>query len=110
MAGEFKKEFGYDIPIGVLTEKVSEEAQLGSQFFYMRALCVVSLLFSIDDEKRPQLYKIDPAGHYCGYKATSTGEKEAAASSNLEKELRKETNKVFSDPMKTAIKILQDVN
>jgi len=82
-AGDFKYENGYDIPINVLAEKISELAQQYSQHIYMRPLCVVSLLFTIDDEKRPQLYKLDPAGYYIGYKATATGEKEQAATGNL---------------------------
>ena len=108
-AGDFKYEMGYDIPINVLAEKISELAQQYSQHIYMRPLCVVSLLFTIDDEKKPQLYKLDPAGYYIGYKATSTGEKEQACTGNLEKAFKKNPSLSTEDTIKTAIKVLQDV-
>ncbi len=44
---------------------------------------------SVDDEKGPQLFKVDPAGHYLGYKACSAGVKEAEASNLLEKAYKK---------------------
>ena len=34
----------------------------------MRPLGVVSMLIAIDEEKGPQLFKVDPAGYYIGYK------------------------------------------
>lgn len=43
---------------------------------------------SVDDELGPQLYKVDPAGHYLGYKACSAGVKEAEAANLLEKALK----------------------
>lgn len=109
-AGDFKYEMGHDIPINVLADKTSELAQEYSQHIYMRPLCVVSLLFTIDDENRPQLYKLDPAGFYIGYKATSAGEKEQAATANLEKAFKKNPSLSVDDTIKTAIKVLQDVN
>ena len=36
----------------------------------MRALATVAMLVSVDDERGPQLYKIDPAGHYFPYKVS----------------------------------------
>jgi hypothetical protein len=37
----------------------------------MRPLGVVSIFFSHDEEKGPQLMQVDPAGYYVGYKASS---------------------------------------
>ena len=34
----------------------------------MRPLAVVPILAGIDEEQGPQLYKVDPAGYYVGYK------------------------------------------
>jgi len=51
----------------------------------MRAYAAELTFFSIDSEKGAQLIKIDPAGHYAGYKAVSCGCKEQELSSHLEK-------------------------
>lgn len=38
------------------------------QHAYMRPLGVVSMLIGIDEERGPQLFKVDPAGYFVGYK------------------------------------------
>ena len=47
------------------------------------------ILVSIDEDRGPQVYKTDPAGYYCGYKATSAGAKQTEANNYLEKKIRK---------------------
>ena len=47
------------------------------------------ILIAIDDEHGPQVYKADPAGYCCGYKAASCGAKQTEADAYLEKKLRK---------------------
>jgi 20S proteasome subunit alpha 1 len=106
-AGDYRYEYGYDIPINVLGDKVSEIAQMYTQHAYMRPLCVVTMLFTIDDEKGPQLFKIDPAGHFVGYKATSSGEKEQSATNQLEREYKKRSDFSTDESIKIAIKALQ---
>ena len=66
--GDYKYENGHDMPINVLADKIGELSQLYTQHAYMRPLCVMTMLFSIDEERGPQLFKIDPAGHFVGYK------------------------------------------
>lgn len=63
------------------------------------------ILIAYDDENGPQVYKADPAGYYCGYKAASAGVKNIEASTQLEKEFRKkpchtnaETIQVLQNP------------
>ena len=34
----------------------------------MRPLGVMPMLFGIDEERGPQLFKVDPAGYFVGYK------------------------------------------
>jgi len=47
------------------------------------------IMIGVDDEFGPQVYKADPAGYYCGYKATSAGVKHVEASNYLEKRIKK---------------------
>ena len=47
------------------------------------------IMIGIDDEFGPQMYKADPAGYYCGYKATAAGVKHVEASNYLEKRIKK---------------------
>ena len=35
----------------------------------MRPLAVIPILLGIDEERGPQLFKVDPAGYFVGYKA-----------------------------------------
>lgn len=107
-AGDYRFEYGYEIPIHVLAEKIGEIAQTYTQHAYMRPLCVVSLLFTLDDEKGPQLYKIDPAGHFVGFKAAATGEKEQSAVNHLEREYKKRSDFSTDEAIKIAIKTLQN--
>ena len=37
------------------------------------------ILIGPDDERGPQIFKLDPAGYYTGYKATSAGQKQTEA-------------------------------
>jgi 20S proteasome subunit alpha 1 len=109
-SGDYRNDYGYDIPVFVLAQRIGEICQMYTQQAYMRPLCVMSILFSLDSEKGPQLIKIDPAGHFKGYKATSAGEKEQSGTNILERELKKNPNLTVDETVKIAIKSLQDVN
>jgi len=50
------------------------------------------IMIGIDEERGPQVYKADPAGYYCGYKATAAGSKHVEASNYLEKRMKKKPN------------------
>eukprot|EP00959_Pyramimonas_sp_CCMP1952_P224739 4699342-Pyramimonas_sp.AAC.1 len=45
---------------------VADQAQVYTQHAYMRPLGVSSILFAIDEENGPQLFKTDPAGRGVG--------------------------------------------
>lgn len=47
------------------------------------------ILVGLDEEFGPQLFKCDPAGYYCGFKATAAGVKQTEATSFLEKKVKK---------------------
>ena len=55
------------------------------------------ILIAFDDENGPQVYKTDPAGYYCGYKATSAGVKQLEANSFLEKKIKKKQDYNFAE-------------
>ena len=107
-AAEFQDDFGYTIPINVLAQKISEQCQFYTQQAHMRPLCVISLLFSFDDEKGPQLIKLDPSGFYLGYFACATGEKEQSTVNYLEREFKKKSSLSDEETIHLAIKSLQN--
>mmetsp|Transcript_65075 Transcript_65075/g.107952 ORF Transcript_65075/g.107952 Transcript_65075/m.107952 type:complete len:177 (+) Transcript_65075:98-628(+) len=75
IASKFKDKNGYEIPVHYLTLKVANYIQVFTQHAYMRLYAVSPMYFSIDDEKGPQLFQMDPAGFYMGYKASAAGHK-----------------------------------
>lgn len=108
-AAEFRYKFGYEIPVDYLAKVLADKAQVYTQHAYMRPLGVVSMLISIDEERGPQLFKVDPAGYYIGYKATSVGTKETEATNFLEKKLKSNPQLSFEDAVQAAISALQSV-
>ena len=46
-------------------------------------------LIGHDSELGPQVYKVDPAGYYVGFKATASGQKQTEAMNFLEKKWKK---------------------
>lgn len=55
------------------------------------------ILVSMDENGAPQLYKTDPAGYYCGYKAVGVGVKQTEANNYLEKKIRKKPSWTFNE-------------
>lgn len=44
-----------------------------------RAKDVAMILIGPDDERGPQIFQLDPAGFFTGYKATASGQKQTEA-------------------------------
>ena len=73
----------------------------------MRPLGVISTLIGIDEERGPQLFKVDPAGYFVGYKATATGPKEQEAINFLEKKVKPDAALTSDQTVQLAISALQ---
>lgn len=67
-------------------------------------------LIGVDEEFGPQLFKVDPAGHFAGYRATACGPKDKEATTFLEKKFRNEDLQLNqTDMIRLAIDALQTV-
>ena len=110
-ASEWKFKNGYEIPIQQLAQKLGDRNQQTTQYAYMRALCVQVTLVGIDEERGPQVFKVDPAGWVMGFKATSSGPKEQEAINSLEKQVKKLDGKGWTkeSAIQSAIYTLQNV-
>ena len=62
------------------------------------------MLIGYDEEIGPQLYKTDPAGYYCGFKATSVGNKQTEANNYLEKKIRKNPSWGYTETLDVSSK------
>lgn len=110
-AAEFRFNYGYEVPVDYLAKVLADKAQVYTQHAYMRPLGVISMLISVDEERGPSLFKVDPAGYFVGYKATAVGTKETEAVNFLEKKVRAAAAEGagYEDTCQTAISALQSV-
>ncbi|CAH9105821.1 unnamed protein product [Cuscuta europaea] len=108
-AAEFRFKYGYEMPVEVLARWIADKSQVYTQHAYMRPLGIVAMVVGIDDEKGPQLFKCDPAGHFFGHKATSAGSKEQEAVNFLEKKMKNDPVFSYEETIQTAVSALQSV-
>jgi 20S proteasome subunit alpha 1 len=109
-AADWQFKHGYSAPVGVLAGRAGDLAQVYTQQAFMRPYGVVALMASIDDEAGPQLYKVDPAGMFQGFRATAAGAKEQEATNWLEKHYKKTRGVMSQDQtIQAGIECLQNV-
>lgn len=109
IASKFKDKNGYEIPVHYLALKTANIGQVYTQHAYMRPFGVNIIMFSMDDEKGPSLFQIDPAGYYAGYKGCAAGAKENEAQNALEKIVKKKQALPENETIQQAIMCLQTV-
>ena len=61
------------------------------------------ILFGMDAEKGPMLYKTDPAGYFCGFRGTSAGVKQTEANNFLEKRLKKKMDLNYEEAIEVSV-------
>lgn len=109
MAADFRFDFGYDIPVDYLAKRIADKAQVKTQYASMRPLGVATIVCGIDDEYGPQLFRVDPAGYFAGYRACSAGAKDTEATNLLEKKVKADQTLSKDECIQTAIAALQNV-
>ncbi|GAB4823213.1 hypothetical protein N2152v2_010259 [Parachlorella kessleri] len=108
-AAEFRFKYGYEMPVDFLARVLADQSQVYTQHAYMRPLGVIPIILGIDEEKGPQLFKVDPAGYFVGYKATASGAKDQEAINFLEKKFKSSPSYNTTETVQLAISALQHV-
>merc|ERR1712066_1045725 len=94
-AVNFKYKHGVDITVDMLCRRIADICQVYTQ----------------NAEMGPVVYKSDPAGYYCAFKACSVGPKSTEANSFLEKKLKKRPDGdfEFDETIQLAINCLSTI-
>mmetsp|Transcript_7477 Transcript_7477/g.25287 ORF Transcript_7477/g.25287 Transcript_7477/m.25287 type:complete len:246 (+) Transcript_7477:95-832(+) len=106
---EYRFQYGYDMPPHVLAQRIADISQTYTQEASLRPMAVYILLVAMDEEKGPQLFRIDPAGHFLPYKAASIGTREQEATNFLERRVEQLTTMDDAATVQLAIQAMQSV-
>lgn len=95
-AAEFRYKFGYNITPDLLAKRLANINQVYTQRAAMRPLGISMIIVGLDSdsERGPQIFKIDPAGYYVGFRATAAGAKQTEAINFLEKQFKKTSSSI----------------
>mmetsp|Transcript_4762 Transcript_4762/g.13727 ORF Transcript_4762/g.13727 Transcript_4762/m.13727 type:complete len:246 (-) Transcript_4762:1469-2206(-) len=108
-AGQFNFDYGYSMPVGILARRMADLAQVNTQAASMRPLACIGLFVGVDDDKGPQVFKVDCAGHYLPFFAAASGPKEQEAMNYLEKRATEMKEYESDQVIRTAITCLGHV-
>ena len=81
----------------MISKRLADIGQSYTQIAHMRPLGCCLIMIGWDQEKGAQLYRVDPAGFFCGFRACSAGTKQTESNNYLEKKIKK--NSEFSIPL-----------
>ncbi|KAM8720659.1 hypothetical protein ACLKA7_006663 [Drosophila subpalustris] len=87
-ASRFHYKYDYDIPVDVLCSRIGDFNQIATQHADMRPLACSMILIGMDEDLGPMVYKTDPSGSCCGYRACAAGARKDEATAYLERKYK----------------------